>query len=225
MKNKKQIAIACVATSVLFSSCGTMNNSVKGAGIGTAAGALLGAGVGALAGNTGLGTVIGAVVGGTAGTLIGKKMDKQKQELEKSLENAKVESINNGEAIRVTFDSGILFATGSSSLNADSRDALSKLATSLTQNPQTNIRIIGHTDNTGSDRVNDPLSVNRAMSVYSFLLEEGIDYSRMDALGKGSKEPIADNSTPGGRQANRRVEVYILPSQEMISSAQNGTLK
>lgn len=221
---KNKIVVAVLATSMLMTSCG-LNNATKGAGIGTAAGAAAGAIIGKIAGNTGLGAVIGAAVGGTAGTLIGKKMDKQKAELEKSLENAKIESVNNGEAIRVTFDSGILFATGKATLNATSRTSLLNLAKSLEENPQTNIQIVGHTDNTGSDRVNDPLSVSRAKSVYDFLNAQSISNKRMEYLGKGSKEPIADNATATGRQENRRVEVYILPSQEMIEAAQNGTLK
>ena len=223
MRNK--IVVAVLASSMLLSSCGNLNNAVKGAGIGTAAGAAVGAGVGKLLGNTGLGAVIGAVVGGTTGTIIGKKMDKQKRELEKSLENAKVESINEGQAIRVTFDSGILFATGKATLSDASRNSLMKLAKSLEENPQTNIQIIGHTDNTGSDRVNDPLSLNRAKSVFDYLASQGVTNNRMEYAGKGSKEPVADNTTVAGRQANRRVEVYILPSKEMISAAENGTLK
>lgn len=222
---KNQIAVAVVAASMLLSSCG-LSNSVKGAGIGAAAGGLLGAGVGKVAGNTGLGAVIGAVVGGAAGTLIGNKMDKQKKALEEQLaQEAKIESVNNGEAIKVTFDSGILFATGKSTLSAEAKVSLRKLASNLAQNAQTNIQIVGHTDNTGSDRVNDPLSVNRAKSVYDYLTGQGVLNSRMEYTGKGSHEPVADNTTAAGRQENRRVEIYILASQAMIDAAQNGTLK
>lgn len=222
---KNQIAVAVVAASMLLSSCG-LSNAVKGAGIGAAAGGLLGAGIGKVAGNTGIGAAIGAVVGGAAGTLIGNKMDKQKKALEEQLaQEAKIESINDGQAIRVTFDSGILFATGKATLSNDARASLNKLATSLAQNPETNIQIVGHTDNTGSDRVNDPLSVNRAKSVFDYLGGKGVVNTRMEYLGKGSKEPVADNATASGRQENRRVEVYILPSQTMIEAAQNGTLR
>ena len=221
---KQSLAAAFLAGALVLSSCGA-SNAVKGAGIGAAGGAAIGTGIGRVLGNTAVGAVIGGVVGGTAGTLIGKKMDKQKRELEKSLENAKVESINEGQAIRVTFDSGILFATGKATLSDASRNSLMKLAKSLEENPQTNIQIIGHTDNTGSDRVNDPLSVNRAKSVFDYLASQGVTNKRMEYAGKGSKEPVADNTTVAGRQANRRVEVYILPSKEMISAAENGTLK
>lgn len=221
--NKKSIAVALLGAT-LVTSCG-LSNAVKGGGIGVAAGGLLGAGIGAVAGNTGVGAAIGAVVGGTAGALIGNKMDKQKKELEAAMENAKVESVNDGQAIRVTFDSGILFATNSANLSAASQEALRAFARNLVSNPQTNIQVIGHTDNTGSDRINDPLSVNRAKSVFEFLSSQGVASSRMSYTGKGSHEPIADNATAAGRRENRRVEVYILPSAEMIEAAQNGTLK
>ena len=224
MLNKKSIAALALSAALVLTGCG-LSNTAKGTGIGAGAGALIGAGVGRVLGNTAIGAAIGGVVGGTAGALIGKKMDKQKKELEKSLENAKVESINEGQAIRVTFDSGILFATGKAALSDASRNSLVKLAKSLEENPQTNIQIVGHTDNTGSDRVNDPLSVNRAKSVFDYLASQGVSNKRMEYAGKGSKEPVADNTTVAGRQANRRVEVYILPSKEMISAAENGTLK
>ncbi len=221
--NKKSIAIALLGA-MLVSSCG-LSNAVKGGGIGAAAGGLLGAGIGKVAGNTGIGAAIGTVVGGAAGALIGNKMDKQKRELEAAMENAKIEALNDGQAIRVTFDSGILFATGSANLNSASQTALRTFARNLVANGQTNIEIIGHTDNTGSDRVNDPLSVSRAKSVYNYLASQGVTSNRMTFAGKGSHEPIADNSTAAGRQENRRVEVYILPSAEMIEAAQNGTLQ
>ena len=223
MKNK--IVVAVLASSMLLSSCGNLNNAVKGAGIGTAAGAAVGAGVGKLLGNTGFGAVIGAVVGGTTGTIIGKKMDKQKKELERDVKDAKIESVNDGQAIRVTFDSGILFATGSATLSSTSQATLRKFAANLSEHSDTDLMIIGHTDNTGTDRVNNPLSYNRAASVRSFLAGQGVSSSRMKVEGKGSYEPVADNSTAAGRRENRRVEVYILPSKAMVKAAHDGTLR
>ena len=150
------MATALIVALMATTACG-LSNTVKGGGIGAAAGGLLGAGIGKIAGNTGVGAAIGAVVGGAAGALIGNKMDKQKRELEESLENAKVESVNEGQAIRVTFDSGILFATGSANLSSASREALRTFASNLISNGQTNIEIIGHTDNT-YNRQNDALA-------------------------------------------------------------------
>ena len=211
MLNKKAIAAMLLSGGLILSGCG-LSNTAKGAGIGAGAGAIIGAGVGRVAGNTALGAIIGGVVGGTAGTLIGKKMDKQKKELEEQVKNAKIESVNEGQAIRVTFDSGILFATNSSTLSSTSQNSLRSFAANLKANSQTDMLIIGHTDNTGSDRINDPLSLNRASSVRSFLSAQGV-------------EPVADNSTASGRKENRRVEVYIIPNKAMVEAAQNGTLK
>lgn len=224
MLNKKAIAAMLLSGGLILSGCG-LSNTAKGAGIGAGAGAIIGAGVGRVAGNTALGAIIGGVVGGTAGTLIGKKMDKQKKELEEQVKNAKIESVNEGQAIRVTFDSGILFATNSSTLSSTSQNSLRSFAANLKANSQTDMLIIGHTDNTGSDRINDLLSLNRASSVRSFLSAQGVDSSRMRVDGKGSHEPVADNSTASGRKENRRVEVYIIPNKAMVEAAQNGTLK
>lgn len=221
---KQSFVAAFLAGTLVLSSCG-LSNAVKGAGIGAVGGAAIGAGIGRVLGNTAVGAAIGGVVGGTAGTLIGKKMDKQKKQLEESVKDAKIESINDGQAIRVTFDSGILFATNSSTLTSTSQNNLRNFAANLKVNDQTDLLIIGHTDNTGSDRINDPLSLNRATSVRSFLSSQGVSSSRMRVEGKGSHEPVADNSTAAGRKENRRVEVYILPNKAMVEAAQNGTLK
>ena len=224
MLNKKSIAALALSAALVLTGCG-LSNTAKGTGIGAGAGALIGAGVGRVLGNTAIGAAIGGVVGGTAGALIGKKMDKQKKELEEQVKNAKIESVNDGQAIRVTFDSGILFATNSSTLTTTSQTSLRNFAANLKVNDQTDLLIIGHTDNTGSDRINDPLSLNRASSVRTFLTGQGVSSNRMRVEGKGSHEPVADNSTAAGRKENRRVEVYILPNKAMVEAAQNGTLK
>ena len=224
MLNKKSIAALALSAALVLTGCG-LSNTAKGTGIGAGAGALIGAGVGRVLGNTAIGAAIGGVVGGTAGALIGKKMDKQKKELEEQVKNAKIESVNDGQAIRVTFDSGILFDTNSSTLTTTSQTSLRNFAANLKVNDQTDLLIIGHTDNTGSDRINDPLSLNRASSVRSFLAGQGVSSNRMRVEGKGSREPVADNSTAAGRKENRRVEVYILPNKAMVEAAQNGTLK
>ena len=219
MRNIKLLSVLLLCMAVVFTSCGTWNNTAKGTAIGVGGGAAVGAGVGALAGNTALGAVIGAAVGGTAGALIGKKMDKQKKELEATLpEDTKIESVNNGEALKVTFDSGILFATNSSTLSDASKSALRNFATSLKANPDTDIRIIGFTDN-------KTLSEKRAKSVYDYLMMQGVSTDRMVYEGKGIHDPVASNDTPEGRSLNRRVEIVILANQKMIQEAQQGTLR
>lgn len=225
MRNFKLLSVLLLCIAVLLSGCGA-SNTVKGTGIGVGAGGAVGAGIGALAGNTALGAIIGAAVGGTAGALIGKKMDKQKKELEATLPaEATVETINNGEALKVTFDSGILFATNSSTLSGASKSALRNLATSLKANPDTDIKIVGYTDNTGNVDYNQTLSEKRAKSVYDYLMvDQGLSNDRMSYEGKGVHDPVASNTTPEGRALNRRVEILIIPNQKMIQDANKGTL-
>ena len=199
------------------------NNTQKGAAIGAGGGAVLGAIVGKLAGNTAVGAAVGAAVGTGAGAIIGKKMDKAKAEAE-AVKNAKVESVTDANglaAVKVTFDSGILFATNKADLNIDAKNSLAKFATVLNNNADCDIAIIGHTDNTGSDAINQPLSVKRATSVSDYLKSCGVKTAQIKSVeGQGSGNPVADNSTAEGRKQNRRVEVYMYASQEMIKAAQ-----
>lgn len=230
MKNFKSILALVLCSAIILSSCSTTKNSTKGGLIGGAGGALLGAGIGALAGK-GKGAAIGAAVGGavgaSAGVLIGKKMDKQKAELEK-IEGAKVETVtdaNNLQGIKVTFESGILFATGKSDLNAASKTSLSKFAASLKETPETDITIYGHTDNTGSRELNQKLSEDRAAAVAKFMASNGVGNERMKTEGKAFDMPVADNATEAGRAQNRRVEIYITANKEMIEKAEEGSLR
>ena len=199
------------------------NNTQKGAAIGAGGGAVLGAIVGKLAGNTAVGAAVGAAVGTGAGVIIGKKMDKAKAEAE-AVKNAQVESVTDANglaAVKVTFDSGILFATNKADLNIDAKNSLAKFATVLNNNADCDIAIIGHTDNTGSDAINQPLSVKRATSVSDYLKSCGVKTAQIKSVeGQGSGNPVADNSTAEGRKQNRRVEVYMYASQEMIQAAQ-----
>ena len=217
MKNLKFTALFLAAI-MMLASCGTMNNTGKGAGIG----ALIGKGKGAA-----IGAAVGAAVGSGAGALIGKKMDKQKAELEK-IENAQVSTVtdqNGLQAIKVTFDNGILFKLNSSTLNAVSKTALSQFAASLKNTPETDITIWGHTDNTGTLAVNERISAQRAEAVADFLVQNGISRSRMTTAGKAYNEPVASNDTEAGRAQNRRVDIYITANENMIKQAEQGTLQ
>ncbi|MFR1241297.1 MAG: OmpA family protein, partial [Butyricimonas faecihominis] len=144
------------------------------------------------------------------------------------IEGAQVETVtdaNDLQAIKVTFDNGILFATNSSQLSSSSRDALTKFATSLKNSPETDITIYGHTDNTGTRAVNERISKERAEAVANFLVGNGIARNRITTEGLAFDQPVADNSTAEGRAKNRRVEVYITASANMIKQAEEGTLK
>ena len=178
---------------------------------------------GVVIGATG-GAVLGAVVGGVAGGVIGHKMDKQAEEIKK-IKDAKVEKVNNGEGLKVTFEAGILFPTGSSTLSSDAQGSLTKFAKTLIDNPETNIAVSGHTDSTGTDAINNPLSERRAESVVNFLASKGVAKNRMTSVGNGSNQPVASNSTVEGRAQNRRVEIVILANEKMVKQAQDGTLK
>lgn len=204
------------------------NNTQKGAGIGTAGGAVLGAIVGKLAGNTGVGAAVGAAVGAGTGAIIGKHMDKVKAQAAQ-VENAQVQEVtdNNGlQAVKVTFDSGILFATNKSDLNSSAKNSLVKFASVLKNNTDCDVAIYGHTDNTGTDAINQPLSVSRATSVSNYLKSCGVSSNQIKTVeGQGSTNPVADNSTAEGRSQNRRVEVYMYASASMIEKANAGTLQ
>jgi len=222
---KVKIITLALCFGIVVAGC---NNTQKGAAIGAGGGALVGAIIGKMAGNTAVGAVIGGAVGVTAGALIGKKMDKVKAEAEQ-VKNAQVEEVkdqNGLDAVKVTFDSGILFATGKADLSASAKNSLAEFARVLNQNNDCDVAIIGHTDNTGSDAVNQPLSVNRATSVQNYLKSCGVQQKQIKSVeGQGSTNPVADNSTAAGRQQNRRVEVYMYASQEMIKQAEAGTLQ
>ncbi|NQU52553.1 MAG: OmpA family protein [Bacteroidetes bacterium] len=228
-KNNVYFAII-LSLALLFNGCASMKNSTKGGLLGGGAGAALGAGIGAIIGGkkgAAIGAATGTAVGATAGVLVGKKMDKQKAELE-ALEGAKVEivtDINNLQAIKVTFDSGILFKTGKSDLSPESKTTLTNFANSLKNTLETDVTIIGHTDNTGSREINERLSLERAKSVDNFLLQNGILAERTSESGMAFDEPVADNATAEGRKQNRRVEIFITANETMIEQAEEGTLK
>lgn len=214
-----------------LTSCSSWSNTGKGAAIGGGGGAALGAGIGALVGGgkgAGIGGAIGAAVGAGAGALIGKKMDKQQKELQEQLaQQAKVEQTtdqNGLQAIKVTFDGGILFATGKSQLSSQAKADLTKFAVNLIDNPGTNVTIIGYTDNTGGYDVNERLSNARANAVKSYLTNSGVPSARLQAYGVPMADYVASNETAEGRAMNRRVEIYITANQEMIQQAENGTL-
>jgi outer membrane protein OmpA-like peptidoglycan-associated protein len=246
MTSVKSLLSLLMVFTLLFSSCKTSqtassSNLPSGNGTGerktgmskTAKGGIIGAGSGAVVGGvigrviggnsgTAAGAIIGAAVGGTGGALIGRRMDKQAEELQRDMKNAKVERV--GEGIKITFDAGILFDTNKSDLRPASQTEIQRMAEVLKKYPDTNVLVEGHTDNTGSDAINQPLSERRAQAVSNYTVAQGIDASRISAKGYGSSQPIADNTTAEGRQANRRVEIAIYANEKMRKAAENGTL-
>ena len=227
---KTNFAVAGLSLCLLFSSCGT--NQKTGTAVGAGSGAALGAIVGGLLNNSHRGTgalvgaAIGAAVGGGAGTLIGKHMDKVAEQA-KAVENAKVEQVTDANglaAVKVTFDSGILFPTNGSTLSSAAKNDLAKFAGVLKSNTDCEVAIQGYTDATGNDGINLPLSQKRADAVYSYLSSCGVTRNQVKTVeGLGSSNPVV-NTTAACAQ-NRRVEVYLYASQAMVNAANNGTLK
>jgi len=195
--------------------CSSMNKAEKGAVIGAAAGGTVGGVIGHATGSTARGAILGAVVGGAAGAIIGHQMDKQAAELKQNIPGATVERV--GEGIAVTFASGLLFDFDSDALQPEARHNLDVLAQSLTDYDNSDLLIVGHTDNVGSETYNQGLSQRRADSASRYLESRGV--KRTDTRGRGESEPIASNDTEQGRQQNRRVEIAIYASEEARARA------
>ena len=229
----KTIAVGLCAALVMVG----CNNMGKGAAIGAGGGALLGAIVGKIAGNTAVGAAVGGAVGAGAGALIGKHMDKVKAQAE-AVQNAQVEQVtdaNGLQAVKVTFDSGILFTTGSSTLSQTAKNSLTQFANNVLKvNTDCDVAIQGYTDNAGwknstaeqSAQKNVTLSQQRADAVSTYLKSLGVNATQIRSVtGFGEANPVADNSTAAGKAQNRRVEVYLYASQAMIQAAEAGTLQ
>ncbi|WP_205940741.1 OmpA family protein [Pedobacter paludis] len=212
------LSIGLAVGSMAFQSCDSLTKTQKGAGIGAAAGGVIGALIGKKAGNTAVGALIGGAIGGTAGAFIGRRMDRQAAEIQKAIPNAEV--IREGEGIIVKFDSGILFDFDKTALKDAAKTNVQSLASSLNQYPDTDIKIIGHTDNKGTEVYNQGLSERRAAAVKAYAVSQGVPASRLVTIGKGFAEPIADNETDAGRAANRRVEIVIVANDALKATAQ-----
>lgn len=206
---------------IIISGC-QASKGVKGGAIGAAAGGAIGGLIGHKAGNTVVGVLVGAAVGGTAGALIGRKMDKQAEELRNDLQGATVQRV--GEGILITFNEGLQFDVNSSTVRPGSMANIKNLSDVLGKYPDTEILVEGHTDSSGSDELNQGLSENRAASVRNILIQSGIVASRISTIGYGESQPVEDNATAAGKQANRRVEVAIYANERMKKAAQRGEL-
>lgn len=217
MRKSFFLALVILMAVFIHPACNTSNRT-KGAVIGATAGAATGAILGKK--NKAVAIILGAAIGGVAGGLIGDYMDKQAEKIRQDLEGAKVERV--GEGILITFDSGILFDHDSYALKSSTRENLNELAPTLLKYDDTDLQVLGHTDNTGTDEYNQTLSVKRAGSVDNYLTSQGVASSRMATTGYGEADPIATNETEDGRQLNRRVEVVIIANKKLQRAAKNG---
>jgi outer membrane protein OmpA-like peptidoglycan-associated protein len=211
MRTAIRNSAAVLALVAITSGCSSLNQTQRGAAIGAAAGGAVGAAVGSATGSTARGAIIGAAVGGTAGAVIGAQMDRQRAELAQELEGATVERY--GEGLLITFASGLLFDFDSDVVRGAARTNLTNLASSLRDYPETEVLIVGHTDNVGSATYNQGLSERRAASARNFLISQGVQSHRVRTMGMGLTEPVASNDSEAGRAQNRRVEVAIFASE------------
>jgi outer membrane protein OmpA-like peptidoglycan-associated protein len=218
--NRSYVFIMLMAFSIFtMPSCNT-SNAAKGAVIGAGAGAATGA---ILAkNNKAVAIIFGAAIGGLAGGLIGDYMDKQAAKIQEDLKGAKVERV--GEGILITFDSGILFDIDSYMLRPETQTNAKKLASTLNKYNDTDVHVLGHTDNTGTDKYNLALSKKRANAIKSYMVDQNVAGSRMDIQGLGESDPLATNETADGRQLNRRVEIVIVANEKLKKAAKKGDL-
>ena len=219
----KPLTVAVLAAPLALASCVTdpvtgQQSASKTAVYGLGGAAVCGI-VGALT-HGGKGARNSALACGAIGAGVGGYMDYQAKKLRESLANTDVKVEQQGNQIKLVMPENVTFATNSATLSANARDALTAASKTLVQYPDTTLTINGHTDNTGSDAINDPLSRNRAQSVASFLQSQGVAGSRLTTAGHGSRQPVASNATPEGRAQNRRVEILINPDQTAIKAAQ-----
>ncbi len=221
MKNLSRSVVFILCVTFIFSGCAA-NKTKKGAAVGAVSGGAMGAVIGRASGNMALGTIIGATVGGTAGALIGHKMDKQAEELKKTVPDAKVERV--GEGIIVEFSSDVLFGFDKSDLSSNSKASLEKLVEVLNVYPDTDIEVQGHTDSKGSQSYNQSLSERRAGTTADFIRNHGIGYSRVRTKGFGESVPKYNNNTSSGQAQNRRVEFLITANEKMKADASTKSL-
>ena len=209
----KTLVFGAATAALLITGCADTNMSdtqrrtATGAGVGALAGAVLSSATG---GKAGTGAVVGAGLGALGTYIWSQNMEKQKREMEQATQGTGIGVTQTADnQLKMDIPSDISFDSGRSEVKGDFSRVLDRFAFSLRDNPNTDVRIVGHTDNTGSDAINNPLSVDRATSTRNYLTARGVSNARIRVEGQGSYQPIASNSTPDGRARNRRVEIFV----------------
>lgn len=207
ISSKSRIVIFSMgAVAVLVSGCANMSDAQRSSAIGAGVGALAGAAIG----DSRQATLVGAGVGALGGYIWSNQMAQKKAAMEQATAGTGVAVTQTSDnQLKLNIPSDISFDTGRSDIKPNLRPILDQFAQGLSSQPNTEIRIIGHTDSTGSDSINDPLSVNRAASARDYLVARGVDGRRIQIDGRGSHAPIADNNTERGRAQNRRIEIFL----------------
>ncbi|GKS89341.1 OmpA family protein [Acidovorax sp. SUPP2522] len=209
MRNK--ILIGATAAVLLVSGCANMDDTQRrtatGAGVGAVAGAVIGSATG---GRAGTGAVVGAGVGALGTYIWSQHMERQKREMQQVTQGTGVVVTQTADnQLKLDIPSDISFATNRSDIQSNFAPVLERFAEGLRNNPNTEVRIVGHTDSTGTDAINNPLSMDRAASTRNFLTTRGVNGGRIQVEGRGSHQPIATNDTNDGRARNRRVEIFV----------------
>ncbi|GMV03391.1 MAG: OmpA family protein [Burkholderiaceae bacterium] len=210
----KKTLLACIVASSALAGCANMSETQQrtaiGTGVGAVVGAALGSAVGGSGGATRTGAVLGAAAGGIGTYVWSRRMEEQKQAMEQATAGTGVGVSQTADnQLKLDIPSDISFDTGRAEIKPGFQPILDRFAQTLNANPATTVRVVGHTDSTGTDAINDPLSVNRAASARQYLASRGVDAARIAIDGRGSHEPIADNSTVAGRAKNRRIEIFV----------------
>jgi len=208
----KKFVLATAAAAIVLSGCaGGMTDTQRNTAIGAGGGALAGAAIGGVSGGrAGTGAAIGALAGAAGGYLWSQRMENQKRQMEAATQGTGVavtQTPNN--ELKLQIPSDVSFDVGRANIKPNFAPVLDQFANGLRNNPNAEVRIIGHTDSTGSDAINNPLSVDRAASTRDYLVARGVSAAAFRIEGRGSHEPLADNNSDGGRAQNRRVEIYV----------------
>lgn len=206
LSRSRALVFTLSAMAVLATGCANMTETQRSAAIGAGVGALAGAAIG---GDT-KGAAIGAGVGALGGYVWSKQMQDKKAAMEKATAGTGVGVSQTADnQLKLNIPSDISFDTGRANIKPKLQPILNQFAQGLGSQPNTEIRIVGHTDSTGSDAINNPLSIDRANSARDYLVARGVDARRIVTEGRGSREPIADNGTEAGRARNRRIEIFL----------------
>lgn len=216
----QKVLISTLAATLALAGCANMTETQRstatGAGVGAGLGAIIGATTGGGGGSrAATGAALGGIAGAVAGNIWSSRMEKQKQEMEQATQGTGVQVSQTADnRLKLDIPSDISFDTNRSDIRPNFRPILDKFAASLVDNPATRVTIVGHTDNTGSDAINNPLSIDRAARTRDYLTTRGVAPARFSIDGRGSHEPVASNETSAGRAQNRRVEIYVAEPQK-----------
>ena len=210
----KNLVLTSCALAVLLTGCAgvsdTQRNTGIGAGVGALAGAAIGSATGGNRGAIGTGAAVGAAAGALGGYLWSQRMEAQKRQMEQATQGTGIavsQTANN--ELKLAIPSDASFDVGRAAIKPNFAAVLDQFSTGLRNNANAEVRIIGHTDSTGTDAINNPLSVERAASTRDYLISRGVRSTAFQIDGRGSREPVADNNSDAGRAQNRRVEIFV----------------